>query len=317
MAKVDIRRLDMSLLLTFQSLLRTQRTTATAAELGVTQSSVSHALSRLRDIFADELFQRRPNGLAPTRRALELSPLVTQALDLVHEAVAPRPFEPASATGVMKIAALDYHCSVLAPGFLDRIGRQAPGVQVSFRPLARRAAIRAVVAGQVDLAIGTFDEVPDGVEAIPLWQDPFVAVVGNAFAPSPAALSLEAYAKASHLIVSLNGDLSSPVDDVLAEKGLSRKVVASLPYCVAAVSAVSAMNAVLTIPARLARQHQAAFGLRIFELPFALRPFDVTVLRVRRAASDPLIDWCVERLVEAAAYDTDGLWASAEIVRSA
>jgi DNA-binding transcriptional LysR family regulator len=205
----------------------------------------------------------------------------------------------------------------LAPGFLDRIGRQAPGVKVSFRPLARRAAVRAVVAGQVDLAIGAFDEVPDQLEAIPLWLDPFVAVMGKAFAPSAATLSLEAYAKASHVIVSLNGDLSSPVDDALAEQGLTRNVVASLPYCVAAVSAVSAMDAVLTIPTRLARQHQAAFGLRIFELPIALRPFDVTVLRARRAASDPLIDWCVERLVEAAAYDTDGLWASAETVRSA
>jgi DNA-binding transcriptional LysR family regulator len=312
MAKVDIRRLDMSLLLTFQSLLRTRRTTATAAELGVTQSSVSHALSRLRDIFADELFQRQSNGLAPTRRALELSPLVSQALDLVHEAVAARPFEPASATGVIKIAALDYHCSVLAAGFLDRIGQQAPGVKVSFRPLARRAAVRAVVAGQVDLAIGTFDEAPDQVESVPLWQDPFVVVMGKAFAPSAATLSLEAYAKAPHVIVSLNGDLSSPVDTALAEQGLTRNVVAALPYCVAAVLAVSAMNAVLTIPTRLARQHKAAFGLKIFELPIALRPFAVTALRARRATADPLIDWCLERLVEAAAYDTDGLWASAK-----
>jgi DNA-binding transcriptional LysR family regulator len=317
MAKVDIRRLDMSLLLTFQSLLRTGRTTTTAAELGVTQSSVSHALSRLRDIFADELFQRRHNGLAPTRRALELSPLVSQALDLVHEAVAARPFEPASASGVIKIAALDYHCSVLGPVFLDCLARRAPGVKVSFRPLARRAAIRAVVAGQVDLAIGAFDDAPDELESIPLWRDPFVAVMGNAFAPGAAKLSLEAYAEAPHLIISLNGDFSSPVDSALAEQGLKRNVVAALPYCVAAVAAVSAVNAVLTIPTRLARQHQAAFGLKIFDLPIPLRPFDVAVLRLRRTTADPLIDWCVERLVEAAACDADDVRASAKASVSA
>lgn len=300
MAQVDIRRLDMSLLLTLQSLLRTRRTTTTAIELGVTQSSVSHALSRLRDIFGDELFQRRSNGLTPTRRALELAPLVSQVIDIAHQAVVARPFEPGSAEGVVRIAALDHHCAVLASGFLERLEREAPGVKVSFHPLARKAASRAVVAGQVDIALGTFGEVSNQLEAIPLWQEPFVAVMAKNFAPSDGRMSLESFIAARHVTVSLDGELAGVVDEALAERGLKRNVVASLPYCMAAIAAVSSIDAVLTLNTRLARRHEEAFGLKVFKHPLSLRPFKVMALRTRRTMTDPLVGWCLDRLVEEA-----------------
>src|SRR5947209_14036412 len=81
MAKPDLdqmklRRLDFSMLLIFRDLVRSQKTTMVAAQLGLSQSAISHALSRLRDLFGDPLFIRRPNGLEPTLRARELLPQV-------------------------------------------------------------------------------------------------------------------------------------------------------------------------------------------------------------------------------------------------
>src|SRR5882724_6567025 len=78
----DIRRLDGNLLLVFRELSRTRRTTEAARRLGITQSTVSHALARLRDLFADPLFVRRSHGLEPTRRALELAPRVDALIDM-------------------------------------------------------------------------------------------------------------------------------------------------------------------------------------------------------------------------------------------
>ena len=72
----DIRKLDGNLLLVFRELARTRRTTETARRLAVTQSTVSHALARLRDLFGDPLFVRRPHGLEPTPRwPVSASPL--------------------------------------------------------------------------------------------------------------------------------------------------------------------------------------------------------------------------------------------------
>jgi hypothetical protein len=67
----QIRRLDGGLLLVFRELLRTRRASAVAQRLGLSPSAISHALNRLRDLFGDPLFIRRPHGFEPTRRAEE------------------------------------------------------------------------------------------------------------------------------------------------------------------------------------------------------------------------------------------------------
>jgi DNA-binding transcriptional LysR family regulator len=64
---------------------------------GLTQSSVSHALAGLRDVFDDPLFVRRPFGMEPTPRALELEPIVEAILDLSPQALAPTEFDLADA----------------------------------------------------------------------------------------------------------------------------------------------------------------------------------------------------------------------------
>src|SRR5947207_632997 len=84
----DIRRLDGNLLLVFRELARTRRTTEAAARLGVTQSTISHALARLRALFRDPLFARRPHGLEPTPRALELGPRIEALLDMTSAVLA-------------------------------------------------------------------------------------------------------------------------------------------------------------------------------------------------------------------------------------
>ena len=53
-----------------------------ATRLRLTQSAVSHALARLRDLFGDPLFVRRPHGLEPTKRAMALGPRIEALIEL-------------------------------------------------------------------------------------------------------------------------------------------------------------------------------------------------------------------------------------------
>ena len=86
----ELRRLDLTLLLVFLGLLKHRKGTLVAAELGLTQSAISQALRRLRDIFGDELFLRRPHGMEPTALALALEGPV-RALSLIHISEPTRP----------------------------------------------------------------------------------------------------------------------------------------------------------------------------------------------------------------------------------
>src|SRR6187549_935469 len=91
-----LRRLDGGLMLVFRELLRTGRASQAAERLGLSQPAISHALTRLRDLFDDQLFVRRPHGFEPTRRALELGPQVEALIALAGEALSPDSrFDPA------------------------------------------------------------------------------------------------------------------------------------------------------------------------------------------------------------------------------
>ena len=87
MNDVQLRRLDAGLLLVFERIWRTGNLTRAGEALGLTPSAVSHALSRLRDIFGDPLFLRRAQGVEPTPRAAALREPVQRALAACARAV--------------------------------------------------------------------------------------------------------------------------------------------------------------------------------------------------------------------------------------
>lgn len=155
LSSAQLRRLDLTLLLVFLGLLRHRKALDVAHELGLTQSAISQALRRLRDIFEDELFLRRPYGMEPTAVALSLEAPVAQAVEALRGALgAARSFDPAAATGIVRIAALDAQQAVLIPPLSARLRDQAPGLRLSILPLARRDAVEALIDGRVDLSIG-------------------------------------------------------------------------------------------------------------------------------------------------------------------
>ncbi|MCM3274381.1 LysR family transcriptional regulator, partial [Paenibacillus elgii] len=84
----DIAGLDLNLLKVFEALYEEGGASRAALRLDLTQSAVSAALGRLRVIYADPLFVRTGRGLAPTPRADELKPILSDALDRCRESLA-------------------------------------------------------------------------------------------------------------------------------------------------------------------------------------------------------------------------------------
>src|SRR5215468_9800122 len=71
---VDIRAVDLNLLKAFDALMTERAVTRAAGRIGLSQPAMSHALSRLRHLFADDLFVRTPDRMEPTARAREIAP---------------------------------------------------------------------------------------------------------------------------------------------------------------------------------------------------------------------------------------------------
>ncbi|MCA3575366.1 MAG: LysR family transcriptional regulator, partial [Aestuariivirga sp.] len=167
----ELRRLDLTLLLVFLGLLRHRKALDVASELGLTQSAISQAVKRLRDIFGDQLFLRRPHGMEPTATALALEGPVARAVEALRGALgAARAFEPHTASGHLRIAALDAEQTVVIPPLAARLRSLAPGLVLSVLPLGRRMAMEALAEGRADLALGYVWDVPDAISAERLYE---------------------------------------------------------------------------------------------------------------------------------------------------
>ena len=131
----QIRRMDGGLLLVFRELLRTRRASTVAERLGLSPSAISHALTRLRDLFDDPLFIRRPHGFEPTRRAQELGPQVEALIELTNRTLSrDTGFDPLSSSRLFLFAAPEFVVALIGAELINQLKTAAPAVRfgVSF-----------------------------------------------------------------------------------------------------------------------------------------------------------------------------------------
>ena len=153
---MNLHRIDLNLLVYLDVLLRERNVTQAAQQLNLSQPAMSNGLRRLRTLFDDPLLVRTSEGMTPTERALELEPLVRDALSRIDQAVQPRSeFRPQEAQGVFRIMASDYAESTLFPRVLGVLRDAAPGVTLDIMTPSD-VSFLDVERGKVDMVINRF-----------------------------------------------------------------------------------------------------------------------------------------------------------------
>ena len=294
----ELRRLDLTLLLVFLGLLRYRKAASVARELGLTQSAISQALRRLRDVFEDELFLRRPHGMEPTATALALEAPIADAVNALRGALsATRSFDPATASGVIRLAAMHAEQAVLIPNLFARLRLLAPGMTLSILPTGRAEAVQALKDDRADFALGFFRDIPDICSRRLLYRENY-SVAGRPDVLTEAPdISLDDYCSADHLLTAPGGGKRGVVDDHLAKIGRERKVLLSFPAFLPALAATAESGTLLTLPSRVAHQFARQFGLVTALPPLELPSFPVSVLWHRRNENDPRTQWLKSQLV--------------------
>ena len=292
----QLRRLDLTLLLVLSEGLRTRKLGQVAENLGLTPSAISHALSRLRDIFDDPLFVRRPKGIEPTPRALELAEPVGRAIELLTGTLQRGTFDPARINRTFRVAALDYLITMHAPHLIETIRTAAPDARLAFVSLGRQEALRRLLEGQLDLDIGVYPDAPDRYHRHLLGRSHFVTVARKKHPAFTAGMTLDRYVAADHIVVSGSGELTTGIDSALERLGRARRVIAALPQFLASLQTVANSDAIASVPSGVAERYAKAFGLEIFPFPLDLPPFEFVALTALHANSDPALQWLIGQL---------------------
>lgn len=298
---MNLRSLDLNLLVVFSALMRKRNVTHAAQTIGLSQPAFSNALTRLRDRLGDELFIRTPDGMRPTAWALELSGPISRALSEIESALDGAHFDALTSKRIFTIASLDYATIVLFPEFLKRIKVEAPGVVI-------RILAPSVHAGEfldtqeVDLALLVWPQPPERFVSEELIGEDWVCVFRPGHPLADKKMTLTTYANAEHLMVSTNIKPRDWVDDVLAERGRSRHVGFTMPTYGPAPLVIEATDLVLTCPRRVGTVFSERTGMIMKPCPVAA-PFDkkcIDMVWHARLGNNPAQLWLRQMLREVA-----------------
>lgn len=302
MNKINLSRVDLNLLVVFDALLAERHVTRAAARIGLTQPATSHALKRLRALFGDPLFVRSSRGMAPTPVALEAGPSVRSVLEQVEGILsAERSFAPAQSDRQFVLGLSDYAALVLLPRLTARLDEEAPGVTLLVRSTSHDIGLPMLDDGSVELIAGNFPDPPAHMNEELLFDEDFVCACrddNDAVNDSPG---LESYLSLRHLHVSTKGRAHGYADAALAERGLKRRVAATVGHFLMAPVLAGSSTLVATEPRRLLESLGSHFALRLFRPPFHIPGFRVVQAWHRRCETDPGHAWLRRLLQEVAA----------------
>ncbi|MFH8408441.1 LysR family transcriptional regulator [Streptomyces sp. NPDC018019] len=266
---------DLNLLTALDALLEEESVTAAADRLGLSGPAMSRALGRIRRTIGDPVLVRAGRRMVPTPRALELRAAVRRTVQEARDLLAPAPpADPAELRRVFTLHANDLFTTVVGPGLLARAARQAPGVTLRFLGEGH-VDVPVLREGVADLEIGVIDGREPEVRVERLYADRAAAVVRADHPLTRGTLTPRRLADAPHVNFSRRGRLTGPIDAALAERGLRRKVVATVPTFAAALLMVADTDAVGIGPERVGARSVHLLGLRTLPLPLDLPPVTV------------------------------------------
>ena len=300
MREVDLRKADLNLLVVLSALLDERSVSRAATRLGMSQPAASRALARLRALFSDRLLVAGPGGYLLTARAEGLRPLLRQTLAGVSEVLAGRGFDPAQATGPVRLAMLDLEAAVIAPRLIARLAQEAPAVDLEVVPPGSGVAAM-LEADAVDAIVGVIADAPAGIRKRKLYQDDFVTLMRAGHPASGRKLTLERFLELDHLVVSITGTGRAWVDEILARRGRQRRVKVRVPSFLAAVEIAARSDLIMTLPSSLAR---TAADMRRFVMvppPLALGGVPMSLVWHARHQDSPRHVWLRQTIVAAVA----------------
>ncbi|MER2104808.1 MAG: LysR family transcriptional regulator [Pseudomonas atacamensis] len=290
MSQMNIADIDLNLLKVFEALHEESSASRAALRLGVTQSAVSAALRRLREVYGDQLFVRTGRGLAPTLQANQLKPVISDALNKCRQSLA-----------MLDPAANQYDGRSVAIGLSDdfeiaygrrlieEIARRAPKLRLIFRQTHSQIVARALMERSIDLAITAGGFAERLLSRQVLGEGGYACLVDPAsLAPGQQHIELQEFVTREHILVSSGGFIGI-TDEGLAAVGLSRRVCASTTHFAALPFLLKGSQAVATIPAHAAASIAALSGLALLPCPLALPRYPVELGWRTSTQIDPVL----------------------------
>jgi DNA-binding transcriptional LysR family regulator len=287
--------IDGRMLRTFLAVLETGSVTAAADRLGVTQSAVSHALERLREVLGDPLFVKSGRGIAATTRAEALAAPARQLLADLERLGRPGRFEPEDTELVLTVAANDFQRDLLLPALQRRLTGRLKSLRMIVVP-SRAPTAQMLRAGHCDLIITPRPPESSDLLQKRLFTDRYVCFFDPRQRDAPA--TLEEYLAARHVTVAYEDGRRLEFDELLEERGLRRAVGVAVPNFGGIAAFLAGTQMLTSVPSLMCRGPLG--GLASAPLPLDAPELSMYLVWHRRHHDDPAHAWVRAQLEEVA-----------------
>ena len=297
MHDIDLRRLDLNLLVTFEVLMTERSVTRAAERLNRTQSAVSHALARLREQVGDPLLIKMGGRMTPSPFAERLIDDVRPILRSIQRVLLPpQAFDAATSTRTFRIAVSDIAPS-LFPRLMAEASRAAPHVTIDWVTETPQTPL-AIADGQIDIGfVASALKLPEGVSRQEAGDIPWATFM-RADHPARESWNAAAWTRWPHVLVQIGNSLQSPVTTASASLRDQRHVAARVLNFSAVAPLLARTDCVATLPAIVMHEALERFGLRAVAPPFAVPSMPHRFVWSERLTNDPALRWLRSLLVD-------------------
>ena len=270
-------KFDMNLLRVFVAIYKAQSVTQAAIQLEVTQPTVSHSLSKLREVYADPLFHRGAKGLQPTGRANLLFEQFSHALEAVDTTFQSMDaFVPSNTSRKFRLALSDIGFHAFASQLIQRLHASAPLAEFDVQKFDVHVGDE-ITEGRLDIVIGNLPELGSSTRSRRLFTEDYVCLMPDSFRLIGPTLSLQEFSEAPHLWIESPTRGNNLIDTALAAHGLKRPIVARVPNTAFfnLPELLIRSRLVVVLPSRVAKLFVTHGGLKTSALPLDLPSFEV------------------------------------------
>jgi len=309
---IDLRRIDLNLLIVFDAIYTAGNITRASQQLGMSQPTVSNALGRLRGQFDDPLFQRSEKGVTPTPFADGLIFPVRQALAILRDTLSiNRDFDLANANRTFRLAMNDFTVMGLLPDLLNLIATRASGVRVEVIGQEVLSPMDALLTGEADIAVDTFAKEISGVNFLPLHIPQGFVAARRSHPILQGTISKQQFSSLGHVALRQDSRMRAHTEAVLLSHGVTRRIICEVSNCIAIPSLITATDLIAVLPGPFARNAARHYDLQILPLPFPSLAQRLQIATLADKGKDTGIEWLCQQLHHGAKQNAvDEHWLS-------
>ncbi|MBI1203785.1 MAG: LysR family transcriptional regulator [Rhodopseudomonas sp.] len=297
---VNLKNIDLNLLVIFEAIYATANISRAAERLGMSQPAVSHSLARLREQLDDQLFVRAQNGVQPTIKARELIGPAREALGVIKRHFDDRSeIDLATYKRIFRVIMADPLEPIIMPPIIRTLMSQAPHIQIECIQ-ANGQFSEGIKNGTIDIACFSFpvDTTDIVVEAICPFD--LVLICRRGHPEIEAPLDFKTFQGLTQIALGRELRGLTNVDRSLIAHGTPRKIAYMAAKIWSIPPLVERTDMVAMLPRRFVKEIEHNFELDVHELPIEMPEQYAYMMWHANNNLDPGHIWLRESMMQAA-----------------